>query len=214
MSIPRSPSVPTTMGNSVSSLPMRSTADGSLMLCSCSSWSAGQRTRSARAAPSRSAALAYGVAVAVAERDLTTQSPGVSALLPWSGVVAPWLLSRVVSIVVLLAAVERPGARVALRAGGDPVGRRLLPRHRPQRLRAGRRALPEVAVLPAAPRPHPRARARSPTTRSRSSWSTSSLFLVALAGVYRLASPPRRRHGRRASRCGRWRCSRRRSCSR
>ena len=42
MSMPRSPSVPTTMGNSVSSLPMRSTADGSFMRCS--SWSAGQRT--------------------------------------------------------------------------------------------------------------------------------------------------------------------------
>ncbi len=71
------------------------------------------------------------------------------------------------------------------------MGRRVLPRHRPQRLRPGRRPVPEVAVLPAAPGAHPGARARSPTTRPRSSCSTSSLFLVALAGVYRLAS----RHG-------------------
>ena len=42
--------------------------------------------------------------MAVAERDLTSRRQ----LLPWTGVVAPWLLSRVVSIVVLLAAVNDP----------------------------------------------------------------------------------------------------------
>jgi len=42
--------------------------------------------------------------VAVAERDLTERTP----LLPWKGVVAPWLVSRVVSMVVLLAAVNDP----------------------------------------------------------------------------------------------------------
>ena len=42
--------------------------------------------------------------VAVAERDLTT---GVRTL-PWSGVVAPWLFSRVVSIAVLLVAANDP----------------------------------------------------------------------------------------------------------
>ena len=42
--------------------------------------------------------------MAVAERDLTSRRQ----LLPWTGVLAPWLLSRVVSIVVLLAAVDDP----------------------------------------------------------------------------------------------------------
>jgi hypothetical protein len=42
--------------------------------------------------------------VAVAERDLTTRVP----TLPWSGVVAPWLFSRVVSIAVLLLAANDP----------------------------------------------------------------------------------------------------------
>jgi hypothetical protein len=59
--------------------------------------------------PFRPAALAYGGPVAVAERDVT---PGLAAraahLLPWRGVVAPWLVSRVVSVAVLLAAVNDP----------------------------------------------------------------------------------------------------------
>jgi Dolichyl-phosphate-mannose-protein mannosyltransferase len=42
--------------------------------------------------------------VAVAERDLTTR---VRAL-PWSGVVAPWLFSRIVSVTVLLFAAHDP----------------------------------------------------------------------------------------------------------
>ena len=42
--------------------------------------------------------------MAVAERDLTSRRQ----LLPWTGVVAPWLLSRIISIVVLLAAVNDP----------------------------------------------------------------------------------------------------------
>ena len=53
--------------------------------------------------------LAYGGPVAVAERDLTSGATrGVVGLFPWRGVVAPWLLSRVLSIVVLLAAVNDP----------------------------------------------------------------------------------------------------------
>jgi Dolichyl-phosphate-mannose-protein mannosyltransferase len=42
--------------------------------------------------------------VAVAERDLTTRR----TVLPWSGVIAPWLFSRVVSVAVLLVAVNDP----------------------------------------------------------------------------------------------------------
>src|SRR5829696_6137017 len=110
MSIPRSPSVPTIMGSSVSSLPMRSTAGGSLIV-----WLLLVRVQRTR--PSgrhfRPGGLAYGGPVPVAERDLTTRSAsgaaaGVARLFPWRGVVAPWLLSRVVSIVVLLAAVNDP----------------------------------------------------------------------------------------------------------
>src|SRR3954452_6622352 len=106
MSIPRSPSVPTTMGSSVSSLPMRSTAGGSLIV-----WLLLVRVAaypSARS-PFPLAGLAYGGPVAVAERDLRSSAArGVAGLFPWRGVVAPWLLSRVVSIVVLLAAVNDP----------------------------------------------------------------------------------------------------------
>jgi len=47
---------------------------------------------------------AYRGAVTVAERELTARR----SWLPWSGVVAPWLVSRVVSIAVLLAAVNDP----------------------------------------------------------------------------------------------------------
>src|SRR3954471_7535255 len=100
MSMPRSPSVPTMRGSSVSSAPMRSAADGSLIAGpSCS--------RPAYPSPRERllvAARAYGVAVAVAERDVASPR----RVLPWTGVVAPWLLSRVVSVVVLLAAVNDP----------------------------------------------------------------------------------------------------------
>ena len=150
MSIPRSPSVPTIMGSSVSSLPMRSTAGASLI-----SWLLlvrKQRTRR-RGSHFRSAALAYGGPVAVAERDLTSGATrGFVGLFPWRGVVAPWLVSRVLSIVVLLAAVNDParGSRFVqvatrwdgafyldiARNGYGPV----------------ERAVPEVAVLPAAAR--------------------------------------------------------------
>src|SRR6478752_7638616 len=106
MSIPRSPSVPTIMGSSVSSLPMRSTAGGSLIV-----WLLLVRVAaypSARS-PFPPAGLAYGGPVTVAERDLASGAArGVVGLLPWRGVVAPWLLSRIVSIVVLLAAVNDP----------------------------------------------------------------------------------------------------------
>jgi len=47
--------------------------------------------------------------VAVGERDVNVRAAGgVATWLPWKGVVAPWLTSRVVSVVVLLAAVDDP----------------------------------------------------------------------------------------------------------
>src|SRR4051794_17345952 len=100
MSMPRSPSVPTMTGSSVSSAPMRSAADGSLIAvpsCSRPAYPAPRERHSRARTP-------YGVAVAVAERDVTPRLQP----LPWTGVVAPWLLSRVVSVVVLLAAVNDP----------------------------------------------------------------------------------------------------------
>ena len=53
----------------------------------------------------------------LAERDLTPEDSGrgsgrgagrVARLFPWAGVVAPWLVSRVLTMVVLLAAVDDP----------------------------------------------------------------------------------------------------------
>ncbi|HEX9506025.1 MAG TPA: hypothetical protein VGA62_08460 [Acidimicrobiia bacterium] len=58
--------------------------------------------------------LAYGVAVALGERDLTDAGPdsasgsGLRAAFPWTGVVAPWLVSRVLSMVVLLVGAHDP----------------------------------------------------------------------------------------------------------
>src|SRR5262249_20160146 len=101
MSIPCSPSVPTIMGNSVSAPSMRSTADGSLI--GLVPPDRRNRTRR-RESPFMAAHLAYRGVVAVAGRDLTTRAP----LLSWTGVVAPWLVSRVVSVAVLLVGVNDP----------------------------------------------------------------------------------------------------------
>jgi hypothetical protein len=124
--------------------------------------------------------------VAVAERDLTARVP----LLPWSGVVAPWLLSRVVSVVVLLAAVDDParGSRfvqVATRWDGafylDIARNGYGPVHVPfpkwpffPLLSGLIRALSEVA-----------------DDKAAIFVLNQVLFLVALAGVHRLAA----RHG-------------------
>jgi hypothetical protein len=48
--------------------------------------------------------------VAVAERELTTRTfrASMASVVPWSGVVAPWLLSRLVAVTVLLIGVDDP----------------------------------------------------------------------------------------------------------
>ena len=56
---------------------------------------------------------AYRVAVAVGEQRVTRPARplggrSLRGLFPWSAVVAPWLVSRVISIAVLLAAVNDP----------------------------------------------------------------------------------------------------------
>src|SRR5437868_3312918 len=81
MSMPRSPSVPTMRGSSVSSAPMRSAADGSLIADpSCS--------RPAYPSPRKRllvAARAYGVAVAGVSRLASRRGgPRVAALSVWS----------------------------------------------------------------------------------------------------------------------------------
>ena len=153
-----------------------------------------QRTRPS-GSPFLPGRLAYGGPVPVAERDLTTRAAngaaaGVARLFPWRGVVAPWLLSRIVSIVVLLAAVNDPsrGSRFAqvttrwdgafyldiARNGYGPVDI-LFPKWPFFPLLPGLiRALSEVADDTAA-----------------IFVVNQLLFLVALAGVYRIAS----RHG-------------------
>ena len=91
---------------------MRRTAGGSLivsfflMAAGCSRPSVSVRiTRTHRA---------YRVAVAVGEQRVTQAGTARSAgdrirgLFPWSAVVAPWLVSRVISVTVLLAAVNDP----------------------------------------------------------------------------------------------------------
>src|SRR3954451_14376706 len=188
MSIPRSPSVPTTMGSSVSSLPMRSTAGGSLIV-----WLLLVRVAASPSArsPFPLAGLAYGGPVAVAERDLRSGAArGVAGLFPWRGVVAPWLLSRVVSIVVLLAAVNDParGSRfvqVATRWDGafylDIARNGYGPVDIP---------FPKWPFFPLLPG---LIRALSEVADDKAALFVVNqvLFLVALAGVYRLAS----RHG-------------------
>ena len=126
--------------------------------------------------------------VAVAERDLTARR----SVLPWSGVVAPWLLSRVVSIVVLLAAVNDParGSRfeqVATRWDGafylDIARNGYGPVDVP---------FPKWPFFPLLPG---LIRAFDHVANDKVAIFVFNqlLFLVALAGVYRLAS----RHGGR-----------------
>jgi hypothetical protein len=124
--------------------------------------------------------------VAVAERDLTTPR----SVLPWSGVVAPWLFSRVVSIVVLLAAVNDParGSRfeqVATRWDGafylDIARNGYGPVNVP---------FPKWPFFPLLPG---LIRALSEVADDKAAIFVFNqlVFLVALAGVYRIAS----RHG-------------------
>jgi hypothetical protein len=124
--------------------------------------------------------------VAVAERDLTERT----ALLPWKGVVAPWLVSRVVSMVVLLAAVNDPTrgsrfAQVATRWDGafylDIARNGYGPVDIP---------FPKWPFFPLLPG---LIRAMSEVADDKAAIFVVNqvLFLVALAGVYRVAS----RHG-------------------
>ena len=133
---------------------------------------------------------------AVAERDVTRGPRAcrgrAARCSRGRGVVAPWLLSRVISIVVLLAAVNDParGSRfeqVATRWDGAYYLDIARNGYGPVDIPFPK--WPFFPLLPGLIRALERDR---PTTRPPSSWSTSSLFLVALAGVYRLAS----RHGR------------------
>jgi len=134
--------------------------------------------------------------VAVAERELTSRRQ----LLPWSGVVAPWLLSRVISIVVLLAAVNDParGSRfdqVATRWDGafyldiarNGYGRVDIP-------------FPKWPFFPLLPG---LIRTLSEVADDKTAIFVVNqlVFLVALAGVYRLAS---RRGGPRVAALSVW----------
>jgi Dolichyl-phosphate-mannose-protein mannosyltransferase len=126
--------------------------------------------------------------VAVAERDLTPGLAGRAAqLFPWSGVVAPWLVSRVLSVVVLLAAVNDParGSRfvqVATRWDGafylDVARNGYGPVDVP---------FPKWPFFPLLPGV---IRALSEVADDKAAIFVVNqvLFLVALAGVYRLAS--------------------------
>jgi hypothetical protein len=134
--------------------------------------------------------------VAVAERDLATRRQ----LLPWTGVVAPWLLSRVISIVVLLAAVNDParGSRfdqVATRWDGafylDIARNGYGPVDIP---------FPKWPFFPLLPG---LIRALSEVADDKAAIFVLNqlVFLVALAGVYRLAS---RRGGPRVAALSVW----------
>ena len=127
--------------------------------------------------------------------------------------VAPWLLSRVISIVVLLAAVNDParGSRfdqVATRWDGafylDIARNGYGPVDVP---------FPKWPFFPLLPG---LIRALSEVADDKAAIFVLNqlVFLVALAGVYRLASRHGGPTGRRPRRCGRSPSSRRRSCSR
>jgi len=139
------------------------------------------------------AGLAYGGPVTVAERDLASGAArGVVGLLPWRGVVAPWLLSRIVSIVVLLAAVNDParGSRfvqVATRWDGAFYLDIARNGYGPVDI-----AFPKWPFFPLLPG---LIRALSEVADDKAAIFVVNqvLFLVALAGVYRIAS----RHGGR-----------------
>ena len=154
MSIPRSPSVPTIMGSSVSSLPMRSTAGASLIV-----WFLlvrGAAYPSARE-PLQVGALAYGGPVAVAERDLTTaEPPGGSSGCSRGAASSPRGWCRGCSRSSCCSSAVNDPARgsrfvqVATRWDGafylDIARNGYGP---------GQRAVPQVAVLPAPARPDP-----------------------------------------------------------
>ena len=210
MSIPRSPSVPTTMGSSVSSRTDAQYGGRFAHVRSCGAPPGPRASVPLRAGtlPGRRP-LAYGVAVAVAERDLTARG----SVLPWSGVVAPWLFSRIVSIVVLLPrSTTRRAARASTRS--PPAG-----------------TARSTSTSPAT--------ATGPVDVPFPKWP----FFPLLPGIIRMLERGRERQGRdlrvqparvpgragrgvpagvaprRAapwprSRCGPWRSSRRRSCSR
>jgi hypothetical protein len=124
--------------------------------------------------------------VAVAERDLTTRPP----LFPWIGVVAPWLVSRVVSMVVLLAAVNDParGSRfvqVATRWDGAFYLDIARNGYGPVDIQFPK--WPFFPLLPGVIR----ALSEFADDKAAIFAVNQLLFLVALAGVYRLAT----RHG-------------------
>lgn len=133
--------------------------------------------------------------MAVAERDLTSGAArgavqGVARLFPWRGVVAPWLLSRVVSIAVLLAAVNDPvrGSRfvqVATRWDGAFYLDIARNGYGPVNV-----AFPKWPFFPLLPG---LIHALSEVADDKAAIFVVNqvLFLVALAGVYRLAA----RHG-------------------
>ena len=131
----------------------------------------------------------------VAERDLTTRAAsgaaaGVARLLPWKGVVAPWLVSRVVSIVVLLAAVNDPtrGSRfVQVATRWDGAFYLDIARNGYGPVDIDFPKWPFFPLLPGM------IRALSEVADDKAAIFVLNqvLFLVALAGVYRIAS----RHG-------------------
>ena len=150
---------------------------------------------SASGSPFRPGGLAYGGPVAVAERDLTSgaargAAAGVARLFPWRGVVAPWLLSRVVSIAVLLAAVNDPvrGSRfVQVATRWDGAFYLDIARFGYGPVDVDFPKWPFFPLLPGL------IRALSEVADDKAAIFVVNqvLFLVALAGVYRLAA----RHG-------------------
>ena len=165
--------------------------------------------------------LAYRCAVAVGEQDVTRPStrhdawPGVPrGSFPWWAVVAPWLLSRVISVGCCSRRWTTPQLGIAVHAARDQMGRfattSVIAR---ARLRAGRRRVPAVAVLPRAPGADPRARRARPRRRADLRASTSSRSSSRSPACTGSPGATARR-APRCSRCGRSRCSRRRSCSR
>ncbi len=124
--------------------------------------------------------------MAVAERDLTERVP----LLPWKGVVAPWLLSRVVTVVVLLASVNDPerGSRfVQVATRWDGAFYLDIARHGYGPIDVPFPKWPFFPLLPGL------IRALSEVADDKAAIFVVNqvLFLVALAGVHRIAT----RHG-------------------
>jgi hypothetical protein len=129
--------------------------------------------------------------VQVAERDLTTRAAqGIGGLFPWKGVVAPWLLSRVISVVVLLVAVNDPsrGSRfVQLATRWDGAFYLDIARNGYGPVDVPFPKWPFFPLLPGL------IRALSEVADDKAAIFVVNqvLFLVALAGVHRIAS----RHG-------------------